>query len=78
MSSGLDSPSQLREQPDQEAYGEQAPMDRGDPFADASNRMTTPMSAQEADIGDQAHGATGSDPHALSYGKATKPGRGLA
>lgn len=56
-------------------------MDRGDPFADASNRMTTPMSAQEADVGDQAQGAAESeyaDPHARSYGKATKPGRGLA
>ena len=78
MSSGLDSPSQLREQPDEEAYGEQAQMDRGDPFADASNRMTTPMSAQEADIGDQDQEVAENDPHTLSYGKAMKPGRGLA
>lgn len=53
-------------------------MGRGDPFADASNRMTTPMSAQEAEIGGQAQGAAESDPHARSYGKAMKPGRGLA
>jgi hypothetical protein len=51
--------------------------DRGDPFTDASNRMTTQISAQDAGIEDQAQEVSDGNDHVM-YGKAIGSSGGLA